>query len=127
MHPFPFRLKKITKTASWLAAMKKILVFLGIVSLALIAVGIPRLASGPAKKNTLGIEGTPSANVASLPAPLPCGSGLAAQDLAGVCRAKPNPTPGALEAVGKLKTSETKSQTKPGSKKKLPPETSGSL
>lgn len=34
---------------------------------------------------------------------LPCGPGLAAQDLAGDCRSTPNSTPGALEAVDKLK------------------------
>jgi hypothetical protein len=87
--------------------MKKNLVFLGVVLLVLSAVGNARLETGPAS--------------------LPCGSGLAAQDLAGVCRAKPKPTPGALEAVGEIKSSETKTQTKPGSKKKLPPETSGSF
>jgi hypothetical protein len=31
--------------------------------------------------------------------PSACGAGLAAVDLAGNCRAQPNPTPGALEAV----------------------------
>ena len=107
--------------------MQKFLVFLGVVLLALIAVGIARLASGPAKENAHGTESTQSANIVSPSVPLPCGSGLAAQDLAGVCRAKPNPTPGALEAVGELKSSETKTQTKPGSKKKLPPETGGSF
>jgi hypothetical protein len=80
--------------------MKKFLVFLGIVLLALIAVDSARLATAPAKENAHGIESTQSANAANPPAPLPCGSGLAAQDLAGVCRSKPNPTPGALEAVG---------------------------
>jgi hypothetical protein len=97
--------------------MKKILVFLGVVLLALIAVGVARLATGPAKENAHGIESTQSANVARPAAPLPCGSGLAAQDLAGVCRAKPNPTPGALEAVGELRSSERKTQPKPPSKK----------
>ena len=104
--------------------MKKILVFLGVVLLVLIAIGIARLATGPAKENAHGIESKQPVPVVNPPAPLPCGSGLAAQDLAGVCRAKPNPTPGALEAA---KSSETKTLTKPGSKKKLPPETSGSF
>ena len=107
--------------------MKKNLVFLGVVLLVLIAVGIARLATGPAMENAHGIESKQPVHVVNPPASLPCGSGLAAQDLAGVCRAKPNPTPGALEAVGELKSSETKTQTKPGSKKKLPPETSGSF
>ena len=107
--------------------MKKILVFLGAVLLALIAVGIARLATGPAKENAHGIESKQPVHVVKPPASSPCGSGLAAQDLAGVCRAKPNPTPGALEAVGELKSSETKTHTKPRSKKKLPPVTSGSF
>ena len=36
------------------------------------------------------------------PSPLPpqCGTGIAAVDLSGVCRAVPNATMGALEAVG---------------------------
>ena len=95
--------------------MKKLLVFLGIILLALIAVGIARLATGPAKETAHGIESKQAVHVASPPAPLPCGSGLAAQNLAGVCRAKPNPTPGALEAVGELKRSEMKIQPKPAS------------
>jgi hypothetical protein len=104
--------------------MKKILVFLGVVLLMLSADGIARLATGPAKENAHGTESKQPVHVVNPPVSLPCGSRLAAQDLAGVCRAKPNPTPGALEAV---KSSETKTQTKPGSKKKLPPETSGSF
>ena len=36
--------------------MKKILVFLGVVLLVLIAIGIARLATGPAKENAHGIE-----------------------------------------------------------------------
>jgi hypothetical protein len=97
--------------------MKKILVFLGVVLLALIAVGIARLATGPAKENAHGIESTQSVHAANPPATLPCGSGLAAQDLAGVCRAKPNPTPGALEAVGERNPIKMKIQSKPQSKK----------
>jgi hypothetical protein len=91
----------MTKTPGWSAAMKKFLVLLGVVSLALIAVGSARFATAPAKENAHEAKSTQSANVARPPAPLPCGSGLAAQDLAGVCRSKPKPTPGALEAVGK--------------------------
>jgi hypothetical protein len=104
--------------------MKKNLVFLGVVLPVLIAVGIARLATGPAMEIAHGIERKQPVHVVNPRTSSPCGSGLAAQDLAGVCRAKPNPTPGALEAV---KSSETKTQTKPGSKKKLPPETSGSF
>lgn len=107
--------------------MKKILVFLGLVLLALIAAGIVRLATGPAKENARGVEMKQPAHVPSPPAPLPCGSGLAAQDLAGVCRAKSNPTPGALEAIGELKPSEKNAQLKTGSKKKPPPGTGGSF
>ncbi|HSD97783.1 MAG TPA: hypothetical protein VLB06_11665 [Sulfuricaulis sp.] len=107
--------------------MKKILVFLGVGFLMLSADGIARLASGPAKENAHGIESKQPVYVVNPPVSSPCGSGLAAQDLAGVCRAKPKPTPGALEAVGELKSSKTKTQTNPGSKKKLPPETRGSF
>ena len=96
--------------------MKKFLVFLGVVLLVLIVVGIARLATGPAKENAHGIESRQPVHVINPPVSLPCGSGLAAQDLAGVCRAKPNPTPGALEAVGELRPSEMKTQPKPGSK-----------
>jgi hypothetical protein len=106
----------MTKMPGWSAAMKKFLVLLGVVSLALIAVGSARLAAAPAKENAHGTEGTQSAKVARPPAPLPCGPGLTAQDLAGVCRSKPNPTPGALEAVGEPWPSEMKTQPKPGSK-----------
>jgi hypothetical protein len=42
---------------------------------------------------------TPVENGAPLTDPAACGPGLAAVDLAGNCRAQPNPTPGALEAV----------------------------
>jgi hypothetical protein len=34
------------------------------------------------------------------PLPQPCGPGLAAQNLAGQCRARPQPTMGALKALG---------------------------
>lgn len=94
----------MTRTPGWSAAMKKFLVLLGVVSLALIAVGSAHLA-------------TASANVASPSAPLPCGPGLAAQDLAGVCRSKPNPTPGALEVVGERNSIKMKIQSKPQSRK----------
>jgi hypothetical protein len=107
----------MTKTPGWSAAMKKFLVLLGVVSLALIAVGSARLATASAKENAHGTESTQSANVASPPAPLPCGPGLAAQDLAGVCRSKPNPTPGALEAVGERNSIKMKIQSKPQSRK----------
>jgi hypothetical protein len=104
------------KTTGRLAAMKKIFVFFGVVIPALIAVGSARLATAAAKENAHGTESTQLANIASPPAPLPCGHGLAAQDLAGVCRSKPNPTPGALEAVGEPWPSEMKAQPKPGPK-----------
>lgn len=39
-------------------------------------------------------------SIANRPSPSQCGPGLAAQDLAGECRAKPCPTMGALEALG---------------------------
>jgi hypothetical protein len=99
--------------------MKKFLVFLGVVLLVLIAVGIARLVTGPAKENARGkqgLESTQSARVANPLVTSPCGPGLAAQDLAGVCRAKPSPTPGALEAMGDTRRSEIKHQPKPMSK-----------
>ncbi len=40
------------------------------------------------------------ASTANRPSPSQCGPGLAAQDLAGECRAKPCPTMGALETPG---------------------------
>lgn len=43
-----------------------------------------------------------SSNEARIVMPSPCVPGLAAQDLAGVCRSTPNPSPGALEAVDRL-------------------------
>jgi HAMP domain-containing protein len=102
------------------ASMKRFIVFLGVVLLALFAFGIARLVTGPAQEHERGkqsLESTPSARLTSPPVILPCGPGLAAQDLAGVCRAKPNPTPGALEAVGELIPTEMKIQSKSRSKK----------
>ena len=93
--------------------MKKLIVFLGVALLALIAFGIARLVTGPAKEHERGkqgLESAPSARLTSPPVILPCGPGLAAQDLAGVCRAKPNPTPGALEAMRETKQSKIKNQ-----------------
>jgi len=46
-----------------------------------------------------GGSGAPIENGAPPGDPAACGPGLAAVDLAGTCRARPNPTPGALEAV----------------------------
>jgi hypothetical protein len=100
--------------------MKKFIVFLGVALLALIAFGIARLVTGPAmehERGKQGLESTPSARLASPPVISPCGPGLASQDLAGVCRAKPNPTPGALEAVGERDPIEIKIQSTPRSKK----------
>lgn len=97
--------------------MKKFLVFLGVTLLVLFAIGIARLITVPLKENAPGMENRQVAHVANPPASLPCGSGLAAQDLAGVCRSKPNPTPGALEAIGELRPKEMKIQSKSPSKK----------
>ena len=93
--------------------MKEFLVFFGLLLLVVIAVGIARLVSGPAEENAHKTERTQSASVVSPPALLPCGSGLAAQDLAGACRAKPNPTPGALEAVDERNPIKMTIQPKP--------------
>ncbi|MDH3309623.1 MAG: hypothetical protein OEM95_02900 [Gammaproteobacteria bacterium] len=100
--------------------MKKFIIFLGVALLALIAFGIARLVTGPVKEHERGkqgLESTPSARLVSPPVISPCGPGLASQDLAGVCRAKPNPTPGALEALGELNPTEMKIQSKSRSKK----------
>lgn len=40
-----------------------------------------------------------AATIVEAPAPVACGGGLAAEDLSGQCRATPNATLGALEAV----------------------------
>lgn len=48
--------------------------------------------SGPSAGSPVPLEN-------ATPPPSACGPGLAAVDLAGNCRAQPNPTPGALEAV----------------------------
>lgn len=102
--------------------MKRYIIFLGVVLVALIAIGIAHLVSEHAKENARGkesLQSTPSPRVVSPPVISPCGPGLAAQDLAGVCRAKPNPTPGALEAMRETKQSKIKNQSKSTSEKLL--------
>lgn len=58
-------------------------------------------ARGPAEARQENVTRSKSATASIVsPAPSPCGPGLAAQDLAGECRAKPCPTMGALEIPG---------------------------
>jgi len=63
--------------------------------LVLIAIAIA-CGNGGGEAPPTPIENGPGSPPADPPA---CGAGLAAIDLAGNCRAQPNPTPGALEAV----------------------------
>lgn len=58
----------------------------------------------------------PVSNVVEHPAVQRCGPGLATQDLAGQCRARPRPTMGALEALGKPATQST--PTRPSTEKR---------
>jgi len=82
--------------------MKKISIIIGIVAILFIVITVTR-------KVTHNNDVYPPTNVKELSGnetriltPSPCGPGLAAQDLAGVCRSTPNPSPGALEAVDRL-------------------------
>jgi hypothetical protein len=83
--------------------MKKISIIIGIIAVMLIVIAVTR-------KVTHNNDVYPSTNVKEMSAnesriliPSPCGPQLAAQDLAGGCRSTPNSTPGALEAVDRLK------------------------
>lgn len=83
-----------------IARMKKALVLLGVALLVFAVFVFPRIPTVTVKGKSLETKREP--RVMSVPAavPSPCGPGLAAQDLAGHCRARPKPTPGALEAIG---------------------------
>jgi hypothetical protein len=95
--------------------MKKVFVLFGVAILVITAIGLSRVVP-------IAVDGSPpapkpnSATIRAQPAPTPpCGPGLAAQDLAGNCRARPNPTPGALEAVSapRQATAKTPASTNP--------------
>lgn len=79
--------------------MKKLLIFLGLAFMVLIVVGIASLVYVTINQSTRDKATKQYVNDVKLVVPLPCGPGLAAQDLAGVCRAIPKSTSGALEAV----------------------------
>jgi len=95
--------------------MKKKFVVLGVAALVSVVLAATRMS-------TVSLNGKPPdqeqrskiATITSAP-PSPCGPGLAAQDLAGNCRARPNPTPGALEAVSapRQAMAKTPAQAKP--------------
>ena len=97
--------------------MKHFLILLGVVFVALILAGVARITTVAFKGTVLEKQNKQYIDYASTGTPLPCGPGLAAQDLAGVCRRKPNPTPGALEAIGDPNSGEPKIQSKSTSKK----------
>ena len=79
--------------------MKKKFVILGAAALASMILAVSRMPTVAVKGKSADTEQRSKIAIITSAPPSPCGPGLAAQDLAGNCRARPNPTPGALEAV----------------------------
>ena len=76
----------------------------------------PPVITDPDRAKKMMKSKSPVSNVVKHPAAQRCGPGLATQDLAGQCRARPRPTMGALEALGKAATQST--PTRPSAKKR---------
>jgi len=79
--------------------MKKKFVMLGVAALASVVLAAIRMSTVSVNGKSADAEQRSKIAIITTAPPSPCGPGLAAQDLAGHCRARPNPTPGALEAV----------------------------
>jgi hypothetical protein len=82
--------------------MKKTFIIVVILSVMLVVIIVTLKVRHNSDNPPTNVKAT-SSNEARIVMPSPCGPGLAAQDLAGVCRSTPNPSPGALEAVDRLK------------------------
>ena len=67
----------------------------------------PPVITDPDRAKKMMKSKPPVSNVVEYPAVHRRGPGLATQDLAGQCRARPRPTMGALEALGKPATQST--------------------
>jgi len=82
--------------------MKKTFIIVSIVSVLLVVIVVTLKVTHNSDDDPPTNVKVTSSNEARIVMPSPCGPGLAAQDLAGVCRSTPNPSPGALEAVDRL-------------------------
>jgi hypothetical protein len=99
--------------------MKNVIwIFLGAAILLFVVLVYPRVMTVAVKRISPVTE-HPAPSVRSMPVPVsPCGPGLAAEDLSGHCRARPNPTPGALEAIDAPKKSAARKSTDPTPERK---------